>query len=136
MSLTALIPMLGPVLELVERIVPDPKDRLELEARLADYAQESEARIVEARAQVVSAEAQGSWLQRAWRPIFMFVCMGLLGWHAIALPILAVSLGVSLNEMIGLTLVPDGLWTLLTIGMGGYIAGRSGEKIATVLKAR
>jgi hypothetical protein len=26
--------------------------------------------------------------------------------------------------------IPDPMWNLLTIGVGGYIAGRSGEKIA------
>ena len=30
--------------------------------------------------------------------------------------------------------LPDALWTLLTIGVGGYTLGRSSEKIADKLK--
>ena len=33
----------------------------------------------------------------------------------------------------GMESVPDRLWTLLTVGIGGYVAGRSGEKIAKSL---
>ena len=29
---------------------------------------------------------------------------------------------------------PQDLWDLIKIGLGGYVVGRSGEKIATVLK--
>jgi hypothetical protein len=32
--------------------------------------------------------------------------------------------------------VPEGMWTLLTIGIGGYIAGRSAEKVVTTLAMR
>ena len=30
--------------------------------------------------------------------------------------------------------LPDALWTLLTIGVGGYTVGRSAEKVAGKLK--
>jgi len=30
--------------------------------------------------------------------------------------------------------LPDELWTLLTVGVGGYVVGRSGEKVAKTLK--
>ncbi len=83
----------------------------------------------EAQASIVVAEAQGSPRQRNWRPAFMIVCMGLLVWHAVAVPILAAILAVPLDEVVGLRAVPDGLWTLLVVGMGGYIGGRSLEKV-------
>jgi hypothetical protein len=30
--------------------------------------------------------------------------------------------------------LPDELWTLLTVGVGGYVVGRSGEKVAKTLR--
>lgn len=121
-----LLPIIKPLLE---RLIPDPAERAAVEQQIAAQAQEAEARAIEAQRDVIVAETQGNTLQRNWRPLFMFVCMGLLIWHAIFLPILASILGAPMSEMIGLEHVPEGLWTLLTIGMGGYIAGRSAEKV-------
>ena len=125
----ALTPFLGPVLEIVQRVVPDPAERARIEADLRSAAAETDARLAEAQASIITAEAQGSPLQRNWRPLFMVVCMGLLVWHAVAVPILAAVLAVPLDEVVGLRAVPDGLWTLLVVGMGGYIGGRSLEKV-------
>lgn len=125
----ALAPFLGPILEIVRRVVPDPAERARIEADLTRAASDAEARLAEAQASIVVAEAQGSPLQRNWRPAFMIVCMGLLVWHAVAVPILAAALAVPLDEVVGLRAVPDGLWTLLVVGMGGYIGGRSVEKV-------
>jgi len=125
----ALTPFLGPVLEIVERVIPDPAERARIEAELRRAASDAEARMAEAQASIVTAEAQGSALQRNWRPAFMVVCMALLVWHAVAVPVLAAMLGVPLDQVVGLKAIPDGLWTLLVIGMGGYIGGRSLEKV-------
>lgn len=122
-----LLPIIKPLLE---RLIPDPAERAAVEQQIAAQAQEAQARMIEAQRDVVVAESGGGWLQRNWRPIFMFVCMGLLLWHAMALPVMAALLSVPLSDMIGLEHVPDGLWTLLTIGMGGYIGGRTIEKVA------
>ncbi len=86
--------------------------------------------IAEAAAAVVIAEAQGeSWLQRNWRPVMM-LWFGLLiggywfGFVPINMPV----------EVVGR------MFDLVTLGIGGYVAGRSVEKItaqlAPVLKGR
>ncbi|MCT8971201.1 holin family protein [Microbaculum marinisediminis] len=127
----ALTPFLGPVLEIVRRVIPDPAERARIEAELTQAASDAEARLAEAQAAIITTEARGGPLQRNWRPLFMIVCMGLLVWHAVAVPILAAILHVPLDEVVGLKAVPDGLWTLLVVGMGGYIGGRSLEKVFT-----
>ena len=127
----ALTPFLGPVLEIVRRVIPDPAERARIEAELTQAASDAEARLAEAQAAIITTEARGGPLQRNWRPLFMIVCMGLLVWHAVAVPILAAILHVPLDEVVGLKAVPDGLWTLLVVGIGGYIGGRSLEKVFT-----
>lgn len=64
---------------------------------------------------VLVQEMKGNWLQRSWRPIIM------LTFGAIC--VIAVFHDVKLNN------VPDEFWGLLKIGIGGYVAGRSLEKI-------
>ena len=69
---------------------------------------------------IVQAEAQSEhWLAATWRPITM-------------LTLLLLVVGDSLGFL------PNALnaeaWTLLQVGLGGYVIGRSGEKIAKVIK--
>ena len=87
-----------------------------LQARLQVEVLEYEKTLLSKQAQIITAEAQGnSWLQRSWRPITMLtflvlVCLDAFGWLAFRLS--------------------DQAWVLLQIGLGGYVIGRSGEKIA------
>ena len=105
-----------------ERIFPDPAHelkRLELQQALQAAVLERTSEIERAAAEVVKAEAQGhSWLQRTWRPITMLTFVALivarwLGWSA---PNLAEAEALK-------------LWDIVEIGLGGYVIGRSAEKV-------
>ncbi len=109
-----------------ERVFPDPAHelkRIELQQALQSAVLERTAEIEKAAADVVRAEAQGqSWLQRAWRPITMLVFVALivtrwLGWCA-----------PNLGEAEALK-----LWDIVQLGLGGYVIGRSAEKVLPVL---
>jgi hypothetical protein len=105
-----------------ERVFPDPAHelkRLELQQALQAAVLERTSEIEKAAADVVKTEAQGqSWLQRTWRPITMLVFVALivarwLGWSA-----------PNLSEAEALK-----LWDIVEIGLGGYVIGRSAEKV-------
>jgi hypothetical protein len=105
-----------------DRIFPDPEHelkRIELQQALQAAVLERTSEIERAAAEVVKAEAQGqSWLQRTWRPVTMLVFVGLivarwLGWSA-----------PNLGEAEVLK-----LWDIVEIGLGGYVIGRSAEKV-------
>lgn len=105
-----------------DRIFPDPEQelkRLELQQALQAAVLERTSEIERAAADVVKAEAQGqSWLQRTWRPVTMLVFVALivarwLGWSA-----------PNLGEAEVLK-----LWDIVEIGLGGYVIGRSAEKV-------
>ena len=87
-----------------------------LQFGIFEKTMEYENKLLEAKSNIVVAEAQGgSWLQRSWRPITMLVFLALVvadsfGWLASPLA--------------------DEAWTLLQIGLGGYVVGRSVEKIS------
>jgi hypothetical protein len=88
-------------------------------AKVIDY----ESKLLESKTAIITAEATGqSWMQRNWRPITMLTFLAL----------------VVLNSF-GLLVTPlaNEAWTLLQIGLGGYVAGRSAEKMSQqYLKAR
>ena len=88
-------------------------------AEILTKAAQLEAAINQYQANVVTAEASGNWLQRSWRPLTMMLFLVL----------------VILNQF-GLLRIPlsDEVWELFKIGLGGYIGGRSLEKIAQVIK--
>jgi len=114
--------LVTPVTELIDELHTSDEERMRirqemlkiqagLTARIIDY----EAELARSRAQVITAEAQGqSWLQRTWRPITMLTFLGLVVCDSFGL--LAYRLA-------------DEAWTLLQIGLGGYVVGRSAEKI-------
>ncbi|MTI10268.1 3TM-type holin [Curvivirga aplysinae] len=114
--LSALTPLIGGVLD---RVIPDQverdKVRLELETALLSHA----ADIEKAAASVVIAEAKGeSWLQRNWRPMLMVLFGYIVAHNYVIAPVFGVASVV----------MPDHLWELLKIGVGGYIVSRGAEK--------
>ena len=92
----------------------------EKELAMKQTLADANARIAEAQSAVLSAEAKGeSWLQRNWRPLSMVVFVTLLvcTWFGL------------FSSRIGPDLQME-LINLVKLGMGGYILGRSAEKIA------
>ncbi|UYM16209.1 holin family protein [Endozoicomonas euniceicola] len=121
MSWAGAIPVLG---TLIERVLPDKAKQDEAKQKLANMIVNGELSELSERAGVIKAEAQGdSWLQRSWRPIVMLVFTTLivcrwLGWSA-----------PDLSEAVELK-----LFSIVQLGIGGYIASRGIEKVADKLR--
>lgn len=82
---------------------------------------ESKAQSEHAAALVVVAEAQSdSWIAKNWRPMTMVFFVILIGCRFFGIT----PSNMSLMEY-------DRLWDLVEIGMGGYIASRTVEKIVS-----
>ncbi|WP_292271081.1 3TM-type holin [Butyricimonas sp.] len=110
--------IVGAVSELVDRLTLPAREKKQLETDLLKVFVEWEQRVMEARTEVLAEEARGNWLQRSWRPLVMltFTLIVLVGTFT-SLPILADT---------------SRFWDLLEVGIGGYVMGRSGEKILQV----
>jgi hypothetical protein len=75
---------------------------------------------------VVVAEAQSDhWLTSAWRPITMLVFVAIVANNYILAPYIDLFFGSGLQLD-----VPAPMWDLIKIGLGGYVVGRSAEKVA------
>lgn len=84
----------------------------EMSSKLLDY----ESKLLENKTKIITAEAQGqSWLQRNWRPITALTMLALVVGHYLGLLAFPIA---------------DQAWTLLQLCIGGYIGGRTVEKIA------
>lgn len=109
--------------KIIDKIWPDAAeaDRAKMQLAMTQFA---------AQADIVRAEAASSnWLTAGWRPITMLVFTGLITarWFGWAAP------NLSPEEYLK-------LWDIVQLGLGGYVIGRSGEKVAStvaqVLKGR
>lgn len=108
--------ILSPVRDVIDELHVSDEER----GALLAAVQESESRVLQARTQVLtSVNLRGNWLQRSWRPITM-------------LTFLALVVGDSFG-ILSSPLAPEA-WNLLKIGLGGYVAGRSLEKVTSALK--
>lgn len=120
--------LIGPITALIERLIPDKEKSDEAKAEMMTIMLNAQAKEVEAKSQVIIAEATGeSWLQRNWRPITMMFFLVLLGFYWF---------GLAPQYLIDNPSVVSNLFTLLEIGIGGYIVGRSGEKITERLNRK
>jgi hypothetical protein len=119
--------MLLPIItKLVEKLFPDKVKQAKAKAELMEVMYKAQAEEYKAKGEIIKAEATGkSWMQRNWRPSLMFTFIAIIVNNYILVPYLQ-SFGVPVISLA----VPSEMWTLLSIGVGGYVVGRSGEKIA------
>lgn len=124
--IAALIPVLAPILgQFIKSKFPDPAEAAKAEAELAAQLWQNAHQLNAAAAEIIKAEAQsGHWLAAIWRPLVMLTFAGLIvaRWFGWAAP--------NLSEAEYLK-----LWSIVEFGMGGYLIGRSAEKIAPSIVA-
>jgi len=128
--------LIGSILEvgtkLIDKFFPDPAEAAKQKQILFQMQQDGELQEMESAMRVIVAEAQSEhWLVAAWRPITMLTFVVIIANNYILAPYLDAMFGSSLQ----LPLPPD-LWDLLKIGLGGYVAGRSGEKMIKYWKGK
>ncbi len=123
------IPIIGglvtKVLDIIDKNVEDKDLATKLKADLTTAAMTQEYNLESKRADVVMTEMKGaSWLQQSWRPILMLTIVAIVANNYIIFPYLHL-----FTDKVTMLQLPSELYTLLTVGVGGYIIGRSGEKM-------
>ena len=71
----------GKVLDIVDDVVEDKDEANRLKFEIQRKLIENKSNELESAAKIVLAEAQGSWLQRNWRPLLMVTFAGLVVAH-------------------------------------------------------
>ena len=125
----ALVPALAPIIgQIVGSLFPDPTEKAKAEAEAMRQLLAHQSEIESAAAKIIQTEAASThWLAANWRPLTMLVFVGLIvaRWFGWAAP------GLQEAEYLK-------LWSIVELGIGGYVIGRSAEKVfptvAQVLK--
>jgi hypothetical protein len=125
-----LLGAIGPIakiaLGVIDKSVEDKDLKEKLKSQITSQMLDNDSKELQSAASIIKAEASSQhWLTATWRPALMWICIIVIFNNYILLPFANIIFGVSVELSI-----PDPMWNLLTIGVGGYIAGRSGEKIA------
>lgn len=123
----ALLPVVG---EVIRRVLPDKDAQVKAQTELNTMLLDGSLREYEKQAEIIISEAKSDhWLTANWRPGLMAIFGIIIANNYIIYPYL--SLFIDNAPMLE---IPPDMWDLLKLGVGGYIAGRSGEKIMNVYK--
>jgi hypothetical protein len=124
--LQLLIPALAPILgKVVGNLFPDPEQKAKAEQEVLVQLMQHQSQIESAAASIIQTEAASThWLAANWRPLTMLTFLGLIvaRWFGWAAP------DLSEAEYIK-------LWSIVEFGLGGYVVGRSVEKITPSIAA-
>lgn len=131
-SLTALLgnplsDLLKGASDIIGRFVADPDKKIEAQQNLLKIQSDFQLELVKAdvdwaktQAESIEAETKSeSWLARNWRPITMMTFVFIIAYNFIFAQWWSLKL---------LPIPPD-MWSLIKIGLGGYVFGRTAEKI-------
>ncbi|PCI11872.1 MAG: hypothetical protein COB73_00780 [Flavobacteriaceae bacterium] len=113
--------VLGEIFTGVDSLITSDEERLALKNKLQQIINEKALESEKIATDIIQTEAKGNWLQRSWRPIIMLS----FGFVVLYSKFIAPAFSLPNAE-----LEPD-FWELLRLGIGGYVIGRSAEKIAT-----
>jgi hypothetical protein len=105
--------------KLIDRLWPDATQKAQAQIALLELAQRGELAEFTSRAEIIKTEASSEhWLAATWRPLLMLTFGALIvaRWFGWAAP--------NLSEAEYLK-----LWSIVELGLGGYVLGRSAEKI-------
>ena len=129
--------IVGPLGNLLDKIIPDPKERSRAKLELIALQGSQEMEALKAQLSAILAEAQSAdpWTSRA-RPAFLYVmyliilCALPMGLIAAFWPDVAGGISKGMNGYLGG--IPESLWALFGTGYLGYTAARQWGKVKGV----
>jgi len=107
--------------KVIDGLFTSDEERLKAKNEVFKVLQEQQLELQKLQTEIVLAEANGNWLQRSWRPILMLAFGFIIIYVKFIAPLFQLPIPPLENEF----------WNLLQLGIGGYVVGRSAEKIAS-----
>ena len=129
--LGAVAPLAKVLFSTIEKAVPDKDLQEKLKAQLQTQLLQSHTQELTAAAKIIEAEAKAGWFASSWRPLLMYVLIFILVWNYVIGPVIKVFTGAVISFEL-----PGDVWTLLNVGLGGYVIGRSAESVARTMANR
>lgn len=126
--LGAVAPLAKILFNTIDKAVEDKDLNAKLKAELQSQLLQSHTEELKAAASIIEAEAKAGWFTSSWRPLLMYVLIFILVWNYIFGPIVKFFFSAAITIEL-----PGDVWTLLQIGLGGYVVGRSAESVARTM---
>lgn len=106
--------------KVVDNLTTSDEEKLVLKNQLTQTVLTALTSVSEFQADVIKTEMKGNWLQRSWRPLMMltFGVILVAKWFGLT--------DTGIDHELELELM-----SIVKIGIGGYVMGRSAEKIAS-----
>tara|TARA_B110000977_G_scaffold124000_1_gene158971 strand:+ start:73 stop:468 length:396 start_codon:yes stop_codon:yes gene_type:complete len=104
----------------LDKLFTSKEEKIKAESIIKEIILQKKLELQQMQTDIILAEAKGNWLQRSWRPILMLS----FGFIVIYVKFLAPVFDLTIPEL------EIEFWELLKIGIGGYVVGRSAEKIS------
>jgi hypothetical protein len=108
----------------IDKLITSDEEKLILKNELQKMFISESLKSQELQSEIIKTEAKGNFLQRSWRPILMLA----FGFIVVYSKFIAPAFGLP-N-----TVLEGEFWGLLNLGIGGYVIGRSAEKIVQTVK--
>ena len=106
--------------DVIDNIFTNDEERANAKLKVLNVLKEQQLELQKLQTEIIVTEANGNWLQRSWRPILM-LCFGFIVMYVkFIAPLFNLPIPPLENEF----------WNLLQLGIGGYVVGRSAEKIS------
>ena len=104
----------------IDKLFTTEEERLKAKNEIFKVLQEQQLELQKLQTEIIVTEANGNWLQRSWRPILMLAFGFIVIYVKFIAPLFSLPIPPLENEF----------WDLLQLGIGGYVVGRSVEKVA------
>ena len=103
----------------LDNLFTSKEEKIKAENVIKQILVQKELELQRMQTDIILAEAKGNWLQRSWRPILMLA----FGFIVIYVKFIAPLFDLRIPEL------ENEFWNLLQLGIGGYVIGRTGEKM-------
>ena len=108
------------LLEGLDNLFTSKEEKIQAENVIKQILLQKQLELQKMQTDIIITEAKGNWLQRSWRPLLMVS----FGFIVIYVKFIGPLFGLPIPEL------ELEFWELLKIGIGGYVVGRSAEKIS------
>ena len=106
--------------KVIDNLFTSEEERINAKNEVFKVLQEQQLELQKLQTEIIVAEASGNWLQRSWRPILMLAFGFIVIYVKFIAPLFNLPIPLLENEF----------WNLLQLGIGGYVVGRSVEKVS------
>ena len=104
----------------LDKLFTSKEEKIKAENVIKQILIEKQLELQKMQTEIMVTEAKGNWLQRSWRAILMLA----FGFIVIYVKFIAPLFDLKIPEL------ENEFWNLLQLGIGGYVIGRSAEKIS------